>query len=200
MRVLLIGATGTIGKRVAELLDPDHELVKVAHRNADLTVDLGSKDSIEALFREVGSFDALVCTAGVAKLGTLDELTDEDYMLAINNKLMGQVNLVRLGREHINDQGSFTLTSGMFSYNPTPQSTALSMVNSGLEGFVRAAALQMVRGVRINVVSPVWVKETMEAIGMDSSGGMPAIDVARAYKEGVEGRRNGEVLHVKDFV
>ena len=200
MKIIIIGATGTIGRAVVELLAPHHDMVKVGFRSGDLQVDIASKDSIHKLFQDVGGFDAIVSTAGLATFGSLDELGDEDYMLGLSNKLMGQVNLVREGQKHINDNGSFTLTSGVLSQNPMPGSASISMVNAGLEGFVRAAALEVQRGIRVNAVSPIWVKETMEAMGMDSSEGMPADQVALAYKESVEGQWNGEVLDVRHFV
>ena len=199
MKIIVIGATGTIGRQVAKLLGVDHEIVKVAFRSGDFRVDMASKTSIEKLFQDVGAFDAVVCAAGLARFGGLDELGDDDYALGLSSKLMGQVNLVRVGRRHINDNGSFTLTSGLLSREPMPGSSSISMVNAGVEGFVRAAALEMRRGMRVNAVSPIWVKETMEAMGMDSSSGMPAEKVALAYKESVEGHRNGEVLDVRDF-
>ncbi len=200
MRIIVIGATGTIGRGVAKLLaSNDHEVIEVGFRTGAFHVDIASKASINKLFQDVGCFDAVVCAAGLAKFGGLDELTDDDYTLALTNKLMGQVNLVRLGRSYINDNGSFTLTSGVLSHKPIPGSSSISMANAGIEGFVRAAALEMQRGLRVNAVSPVWVKETMEAMGMDSSGGMPAEKVAFAYKESVAGQRNGEVLDVREF-
>lgn len=199
MKIIIIGASGTIGKGIVQLLAPNHKLVKVGHRSGDFTVDLASKDSIKKLFDDVGAVDALISAAGAATFGSLDELTDDSFMLALTNKLMGQVNLVRLGRSKINGNGSITLTSGMLSQNPMPGSASISMVNAGLEGFVRAAALEMPRGVRINAVSPVFVKETMEILGMDSTHGMPSQKVALAYKEAVESQRNGEVLDVRDF-
>jgi NAD(P)-dependent dehydrogenase (short-subunit alcohol dehydrogenase family) len=200
MKIILIGASGTIGKGILQILSSDHEIIKVGHRGGDFRVDLSAKPSIEKLFQDVGSFDAVICAAGLAKFGSLDEQPDEDYQLAVTNKLMGQVNLVRVGRRYINDNGSFTLTSGMLSYQPIPGSASISMVNSGIEGFVRAAALEMQRGMRVNAVSPVFVTETMEAMGMDSTNGMAAVKVALAYKESVEGKRNGEILNVMDFV
>lgn len=200
MKIIVIGATGTIGSRVAELLGSDHDVIKVGHKSGDFRVDISSKDSIAKLFKDVGPFDAVVCAAGLAKFGKIDELSDEDYMLGLSSKLMGQVNLVRVGRNLINDNGSFTLTSGVLSQQPMVGSSSISLVNAGIEGFVRAAALEMQRGMRVNAVSPVWVKETMEAMGMDSSSGMPAGKVAFAYKESVEGKRTGEVLDVRDFV
>jgi NAD(P)-dependent dehydrogenase (short-subunit alcohol dehydrogenase family) len=200
MKIVIIGSTGTIGRHVVKLLSRDHEIVKVALRDADFQADIKSKASIERLFQEVRPFDAVVSAAGIAKFGTLDELTEEDYTFGLMDKLMGQVKLVLIGRNYINDKGSFTLTSGMLSQNPIPGSSSVSMVNAGVEGFVRAAALEMKHGIRVNAVSPVFVKETMEAMGMDSSKGMPAEKVALAYRESVEGKRNGEIIDVRDFV
>ena len=130
----------------------------------------------------------------------LDELTDEDYLMGLTNKLMGQVNLVRIGRNYINDNGSFTLTSGVLSQEPMPGSTSLSMVNAAIEGFVRAAALEMTRGIRINVVSPIFVTETAEAMGLTITPTIPAANVALVFKESIEGRRDVEVLDVRKFV
>jgi NAD(P)-dependent dehydrogenase (short-subunit alcohol dehydrogenase family) len=199
MKIIIIGATGTIGRAVVDLLAPDHDIVKVGFRGGDFQVDIASKDSIRKLFEDVGDFDAVVSAAGLATFGSLDSLGEEDYLLGLANKLMGQVNLVRVGLKHINDNGSFTLTSGVLSQNPMPGSSSISMVNAGIEGFVRAAALETQRGIRVNAVSPIWVKETMEVLGMDSSEGMPAKQVALAYKESVEGQRSGEVLDVRHF-
>lgn len=200
MKIIIIGATGTIGRAVVDLLSSDHDIVKVGFRGGDFQVDLASKDSIRKLFQDVDKFDAVVSAAGLAKFGNLDDLGDEDYLLGLTHKLMGQVNLVRIGQELINDNGSFTLTSGVLSLDPMPGSSSISMVNAGIEGFVRAAALETQRGIRVNAVSPIWVKETLEAMGKDSSEGMPSEQVALAYKESVEGNRSGEVLDVRHFI
>ena len=200
MKIIIIGATGTIGSAVTDLLAPEHDIVKVGFSGGDFKVDIASKDSIRKLFQDVGNFDAVISTAGLAKFDNFDSLEDEDYLLGLTNKLMGQVNLVRVGLNHINDNGSFTLTSGVLSQYPMPGSASISMVNAGLEGFVRAAALETQRGIRVNAVSPVWVVETLIALGMDTSDGMPAAQVALAYKESVEGQRSGEILDVRNFV
>ncbi|MEJ2346538.1 MAG: short chain dehydrogenase [Gammaproteobacteria bacterium] len=199
MRVIVVGATGTIGSQVAHLLARDHEVVGVGHERGDLQVDIGSKEAIRHLFETVGTFDALVSAAGEARFASFDELSDEDYMLGLRHKLMGQVNLVRVGRKYVNGPGSFTLTSGILSRQPMPGSASISMVNAAVEGFVRAAALELGPDVRVNAVSPVWVSETLEALHMDPSEGMPAGAVAYAYRESVEGSRSGEVLDVRDF-
>jgi NAD(P)-dependent dehydrogenase (short-subunit alcohol dehydrogenase family) len=194
MRVLVIGATGTIGSAVVKALAARHAVVAVGHKTGTLRVDLASPDSIARLYQSAGAFDAVVSTAGIAQFGSLDDLTLEDYFVGLSNKLMGQVNLVRLGRSFINDGGSFTLTSGVLSQEPMPGSASISMVNAGLEGFIRAAALELPRGIRVNVVSPPWVTETLIALGMDPSTGLPAEQVAQAYVAGVEGTATGQTL------
>jgi NAD(P)-dependent dehydrogenase (short-subunit alcohol dehydrogenase family) len=142
----------------------------------------------------------VVCAAGGARFGPLDDLAYDDYLFSFRSKLMGQVNLVRIGRTCINDNGSFTLTSGVLAREPMPGSSAVSMVNAGLEGFVRAAQLELERGVRVNVVSPVWVQETLLAMGHKTMEGMPAALVARAYVASVTGAMKGMVLDVNDYV
>lgn len=199
MKVMVIGATGTIGRAVVEQLSLRHEVVKVGHKRGDFRVDIGSSDSIKKLYEAVGSVDAVVSAAGVAKFAPLDQLTEDDFLLSANNKLMGQVNLVRIGSRYLRDNGSFTVTSGVLSRQPMKGSAAISLVNAGLEGFVRAAAIELPRGLRVNAVSPGWVKETLEAMGMDSAPGMPAKQVALAYVESVEGTRRGEVLDTRAF-
>src|SRR4029078_12452848 len=165
MRVIVVGATGTIGTPLAAALAERHEVVRVGNRNGDFQVDVADKGSIERLFQDVGPFDALVSLAGGARFKPIGELTDEDFAFSLSRKLMGQINLVRGGLPHVRDGGSFTLTSGVLTTEPVPGSSAISVVNGGLEAFARAAALEMQRGVRINVVSPPWATETLIAMG-----------------------------------
>lgn len=199
MRVIVVGATGTIGSAVVAALSAQHDVVGVGHTSGAIRVDLTSIESILQLFRTVEAFDALVCAAGRATFGSLDELKDADFQIGLSNKLMGQVNLVRIGRQYVHDNGSFTLTSGVLSREPMKGSASISMVNAGLEGFARAAALELPRGIRINVVSPPWVTETLIARKMDPSIGLPAATVAQAYLAGVEGTATGQTIDPRTF-
>ena len=194
MRVIVIGGTGTIGSAVVKRLSERHEVVVVGHKKGAFQMDLASPDSITSLFKAVGTCDAVVSAAGIAKFASLDDLTYDDYIIGLKNKLMGQANLVRIGKPFVTNHGSFTLTSGVLSQNPMKGSCAISMVNAGLEGFVRAAAIDLPRGLRVNVVSPPWVTETLIARGMDPSIGIPADQVAQAYLASVEGTMTGQTL------
>ena len=194
MRVIVIGGTGTIGTAVVKALSARHEVVTVGHQRGAFQVDLASPDCITRLFTAIGTCDAVVSTAGIAKFASLDDLTYEDYFVGLNNKLMGQANVVRIGKSFVTNQGSFTLTSGVLSQEPIKGSASISMVNAGLEGFVRAASIDLPRGLRVNVVSPPWVTETLIARGMDPSIGLPADWVARAYLASVDGTMTGQVI------
>lgn len=194
MRVIVVGGTGTIGSAVVNALAAKYDVVTVGRKTGAFHVDLASTNSITALFKAIGTCDAVVSTAGIAKFAGLDELTYDDYFIGLKNKLMGQANLVRIGAQFVSDSGSFTLTSGVLSREPMKGSASISMVNAGLEGFVRAAALELPRGIRINVVSPPWVTETLRARGMDQSIGLSADRVAQAYLAGIEGTMTGQVI------
>jgi NAD(P)-dependent dehydrogenase (short-subunit alcohol dehydrogenase family) len=194
MKILLIGATGTIGSAVATALEARHRVVRVGHTSGDYQVDMADKDSLEALLDAVGRVDAIVCTAGIARFGPLAELSDEDFSFTLRHKLMGQVNLVRVGIDHVSTGGSFTLTSGSLSQRPAPATAAVSMASGALESFARAAALDLDGRQRVNVVSPSSVRETLESMGMDPRPGMPAADLAETYLRVVEGDMTGQVI------
>jgi NAD(P)-dependent dehydrogenase (short-subunit alcohol dehydrogenase family) len=195
MRILLIGATGTIGQAIAAAFGTRHDVIPASREKAHEKVDLSDPGSIRALLKRVGRVDAIVSAAGQAAFKPLGELSDADFAFSVANKLMGQVNLARFGMASLADKGSVTLTSGVLAQQPIPGSATISLVNSGLEGFGRAAALEAPRGIRVNVVSPPWVTETVQAMGWPPvPGSLPAAVVARAYVESVEGRMTGQVL------
>lgn len=194
MRILVVGATGLIGKAIATALKDEHDVIPVSYRHSAIKVDLADPASIARMYRQVGKVDAVISAAGEAKFGSFATLTGDDFLLGLRNKLMGQMNLVRYGHDYVSDGGSFTLTSGVLAQHPMPGSAAVSPVNAGLEGFVRAAALELPRRIRVNVVSPGWITETLVALGMDPKPGMPAAKVAQTYVESLRGTATGAVL------
>ncbi|MEO3869275.1 short chain dehydrogenase [Nonomuraea sp. B12E4] len=196
VKVLVIGATGTLGSAVAEALAARHEVVR-ASRRGRIQVDLTDAASMDRLFEETGPVDAVVACAASGAMAPLSSSSDQDFWDGLRGKLIGQVNLVRRALGHIPHGGSVTLTSGRFA-EPVPGSALGHLVNAGLEAFVRAAAIETPPGVRLNVVSPGWIRETLLGLGMDPAGGTPAADVARLYVEAVEGEAHGRTLTVEE--
>lgn len=195
MKVLVVGASGTIGGAVAAALEGRHEVVRASRRGPH-PLDLEDAASVRALLDAVPDVAAVVCCAGRGAFKPLDQLTDEDLALSVRSKLLGQVHLARVCRERLPAGGSITLTSGMLAVHPTIGGAALGMVNAGVEAFVRAAALDLPRGLRINVVSPPWVKETLRKLGRDDAIGVAASELAQRYVELVDGTQQGEVVRV----
>ena len=193
MRILVIGASGTIGSAIVKALGSNHDVISVS-RSSEISADIRDPQSIQAMYRKTGKIDAVVCAAGSGAWKPLAELTDDDFATSLAYKLMGQVNVIRYGLGSVSDGGSITVTSGILSHSPTKGSAAISLLNAGLEGFVRAAALEAPRGVRVNVVSPPWVSETLVEMGSDPATGLPAATVAKAYVASVTGKQNGEVI------
>ena len=194
MRILVVGGGGTIGRAIVAALSAGNDVVAASRQSAGIRVDITDPASIQAMYRSAGKLDAVVCVAGQAKFAPLAKLSDADFRFCLDNKLMGQVNLVRFGFEHLADGGSFTLTTGILAHSPMPGSAAISLVNAAIEGFVRAAALEAPRRIRVNAVSPPWVTETLLALKMDPSQGLPAAVVARSYVQSVMGGATGVTL------
>jgi NAD(P)-dependent dehydrogenase (short-subunit alcohol dehydrogenase family) len=197
MRIVLVGATGVIGRAVSDTLATRHELLAVGHSSGDLRVDISDSASIQRLFELVGRFDAVICCAGRVHVGRLAGMTESQMRLGLVDKLSGQIDLARLAISGINDGGSITLSSGLASRNYRPGWAVLTVVNAGLEAFARAAAVDMPRGIRVNVVSPGAVLETVKKWNAPPdliAQATPAADVARAYVRLVEGKENGTVL------
>jgi NAD(P)-dependent dehydrogenase (short-subunit alcohol dehydrogenase family) len=198
MKILLIGASGTIGSAVAEELAPRHEIVRIGRSSGDEHVDISDSASIWKLFERVGKFDALVCAAGNVTFAALGEMDASHFAQGLQDKLMGQVNLLLIGREFANEGASFTFTSGVVSHEPIRTGASASLVNGALDAFVRAAAIEMPRGMRVNSVSPTVVVEALTSYAPYFRGFKPvaAADVALAYAKSVEGLQTGQTYRV----
>ncbi|QNF16182.1 short chain dehydrogenase [Aeromonas jandaei] len=198
MKIVIVGASGTIGSAVSELLAKDHQVIRVGHSQGDATVDMRDPASIKALFAGLGQFDALVVASGNVAFNALTEMTDEEWQVGLQSKLMGQINLTRAAIPHLSDKGSITLISGILSEEPINWGASVTTINGAIEHFVKAAACELPRGLRINVVSPTVLAESMDKYADFFPGfvPVPAAKVAQAYKKSVLGIQTGQVFKV----
>lgn len=198
MKIIVVGATGTIGKAVVRELGSRHEIIEVGHRSGRNQVDITRIDSVRALFAALGKVDAIVSCAGKVHFGPLGDMSSDQFQIGLHDKLLGQVHVALVAQQHLNDGGSITLTSGVLSDDPIRYGASASSVNAAIEGFVRAAAIELPRGIRINAVSPTILKESLGSFGAYFIGfeAVPAERVASAYARSVDGAQTGQVYKV----
>ncbi len=198
MNILLIGAQGTLGRAVAEELGPRHTLITAGRNSGDLRIDLTDRESIAAALARAGQLDAVISAAGNVAFGGLLELTPEQWEIGLRDKLMGQVNLALLAAPLLADGGSITLTTGVLAEDSIRYGASATLVNAGIEGFVRAAALELPRGVRINAVSPGVLQESMPGYAPYFRGfeAVPAARAALGFSRSVEGAQTGQVYRI----
>lgn len=197
MKVLVVGASGLIGKAVVQDLERDHQVIQASHRRSKLSVDIKDEHSVQALFEAVGKVDAIIATTGSVHFGPLQTMRAEDFGQGLQDKLLGQVRLALIGQHYLNEGGSITLTTGIISEEPIRDGSNAAAVNAGLEGFVRAAAPELPSR-RINVVSPTVLTEALEHYANSFPGfdSVPALKVAAAYRRSVEGIQTGRIYRV----
>ena len=199
MKVLIIGASGTIGSAIVRELQTDTDLVTASLNSGEYNIDLADNDSIKKMFEQIGKLDAIVCAAsrGVV-FKSLSEMTIEDYLVSMQQKLFGQLALVLEGVKSLNDAGSVTLTTGIMNHDFVANGSAAALVNNAVEGFVKSAALDMPRRIRINAVSPALLEESVEKYSELCPGFEPVSSekVARAYRKSIYGIQSGRIYHV----
>ncbi|HHT0278028.1 TPA: short chain dehydrogenase [Klebsiella oxytoca] len=198
MKIIVIGASGTVGRAVAQELNQRHEVIRVGRTQGDYQVDITSQQSVQSLFEKIGQVDAIVSATGNLFFGPLATMTDRDFNQGLQDKLLGQIRLALSGQHYLNDGGSITLISGIVAHEPIAQGVNATTVNAGLEGFVRAAACELPRGIRINLISPTVLTESAAAYDGFFPGfaSVPAASVAQAYRRSVEGVQSGRIYRV----
>jgi len=193
-RVLVIGSSGLLGSHLVKALQGKADVVEASFSRAPLHVDIADPASLRRLFAQVGTVDAIACAAGMARFVPWASATDDDWAHGVANKLMGQVNVARLGAPHVRDGGAITLTTGVLAQHPIPGGAIFTTANAAVEGFARAAAVEIGSRVRVNVVSPGWITETLVAMGMDPAPGLPASEAAGYYIRQMESGAAGSVM------
>jgi NAD(P)-dependent dehydrogenase (short-subunit alcohol dehydrogenase family) len=195
-RIIIVGASGTMGQFMANLLENEnHEVIRASRTSPEIKVDTTSPKSIQEMYEKVGAFDALISTAGSTFVGPWKNLNDQTFRVGIEGKLMGQINLVLIGQNYINSNGSFTLISGALTNEPQLNFANASAANGGIEGFVRAAAIELKNGIRINAVSPTVIENSPQYFPY-FPGEIPTTmkQLEYCYKKSLFGAVTGQII------
>lgn len=197
MKIIIVGATGTMGKHLAGAFEKDHQIIKAATKECDILVDITSRDSIEDMYKSVGEFDALICTAGPTYVGLWNTLTDKEFRQGLEGKMMGQINLVLIGQHYINPKGSFTLITGALAQEPQRNFANASAANGAVEGFVKAAAIELDKCIRINAVSPTVIEASPQYFPY-FPGDIPVTmqHLEYGFRKSVFGANTGQVIRI----
>lgn len=196
MKMLIVGGNGTVGQRVATHFREKHEVIIAGRTGGDIQLDIADSTSIKNALEQVGELDAILCIAGEAKWAPFNDLSEEDYYIGLRSKLMGQVNLVRLGRKFLRPGGSITLSTGILADDPVQKTASAAMVNGAIHSFVKAVNLEMENGIRVNVVSLGVVEDAYEKYKdyFPGHNPIPTSKVINAYVRSVEGHGRGEII------
>jgi len=195
MKIIIVGATGTMGQHLVSALEKEHEIIKVASNEGDIPTDITSTESIENMFKQAGSFDALISTAGPTHVGPWKSLTDKEFRKGVEGKMMGQINLVLIGQHYINPKGSFTLITGALTHDPQKNFANASAANGAVEGFVRAAAIELENGIRINAVSPTVIENSPQYFPY-FPGDIPVTmkELEFGFRKSIFGANTGQII------
>jgi NAD(P)-dependent dehydrogenase (short-subunit alcohol dehydrogenase family) len=197
MKIIIIGAQGVIGSAIVSALEKDHQIIKVGKRSGDVQANISDPAAIDEMYKKIGLFDAVICAAGDGYFGPFSSMTDDNFRISIDGKLMSQVNLVLIGQKYISPKGSFTLTSGSLAHDPIAFGSSVSTVNAAIDGFVRSAAIALENGIRINSIAP-GVVEASPSYFPYFPGDIPASmhKVGQAYVKSVLGAQTGQTYTI----
>jgi len=195
MKIIIVGASGTMGKYLTSAFEKEHEIVRVGSKSGDVQVDITSPEEIENFLKQVGPFDALISTAGPTFVGPWKKMTDKEFRKGVEGKMMGQINLVLIGQHYINPKGSFTLITGALTHEPQLNFANASAANGAVEGFVRAAAIELENGIRINAVSPTVIENSPQYFPF-FPGDIPVTmkQLEYGFRKSVFGANTGQVI------
>ena len=195
MKIVIVGASGTMGTYLSDAFAKEHEVVRADRNSSDVRVDITSPAAIENMYKQIGAFDALICTAGPTYVGPWKNLNEETFRVGVAGKMMGQINLVLIGQHYINAKGSFTLITGALTHEPQKNFSNASAANAAVEGFVRAAAIELENGIRINAVSPTVIENSPQYFPF-FPGEMPVTmkQLEFGFRKSVFGASTGRII------
>ena len=151
---------------------------------------------MEAVGAGLGGVDILVSNAGLRRQTPFVEMSLEEWREILSVALDGAFILCRAAVPMMiaRGGGSIVALSGISTHVGTPNRAHVSASKAGLEGLIRALAVELApRGIRANCVAPGAVDTARGA----SAGPMP---VTLGREEGIPMRRKSSITEIADVV
>ncbi|MGL1920780.1 MAG: short chain dehydrogenase [Hyphomicrobiales bacterium] len=194
--ILLVGASGTIGKAIYNNLKTDYNIITAGRQNADLILNVNDRQSIDKAFENLKNIDGVINTFGALPFEPFDQINMQDFANGMNDKFLGQANIVQAILPKLNHGASIVLTSGILNHQPIHTGVLAAAANGAIDGFGQALALELGGKARVNIVSPSMVADSIEAYGayFDGYEVTQMDDLVNAYRRCLSGIINGKVI------
>jgi NAD(P)-dependent dehydrogenase (short-subunit alcohol dehydrogenase family) len=194
-KIVVVGATGRLGRVVVGGLS-DYEVVRAGRSGPDLKIDALDFESVSDVFASIGTFDGLISCIGGTPFKTFEELTMEDFALGLSKKCFSQLNLAKAAIPYLTENGSITLTSGIIGDEPILAGSCAAAANGALNMCVSTLAAEYAGKLRINIVSPSIIENSVEDYGMLFDGFEPTSKkrIVEAYRRTISAPISGRVL------
>lgn len=194
-KIIVVGSTGRLGRVVVSGLE-DYEVIRAGRSGPDLKIDALDFESVSDVFASVGSFDGLVSCIGGTPFKTFEELTMEDFATGLSKKCFSQLNLAKAAIPFLTENGSITLTSGIIGDEPILSGSCAAAANGALNMCVSTLAAEYAGRLRINIVSPSIIENSVEDYGMVFDGFEPTSEkrIIEAYRRTISAPISGRVL------
>ena len=195
-KIIVVGATGKLGRVVVEGLRKDYEVIRAGRSGPDLKIDAFDFESVSDIFASVGPFDGLVSCIGGTPFKTFEELTMDDFAAGLSTKCFSQLNLAKAAIPFLSENGSITLTSGIIGDEPIIAGSCAAAANGALNMCVSTLAAEYAGKLRINVVSPSIIENSVDHYGMLFDGFEPSSNesIIHAYRRTISAPITGRVM------
>ena len=195
-KIIVVGATGKLGRVVVEGLQKDYEVIRAGRSGPDLKIDAFDFESVSDILASVGPFDGLVSCIGGTPFKTFEELTMDDFAAGLSTKCFSQLNLAKAAIPFLSENGSITLTSGIIGDEPIIAGSCAAAANGALNMCVSTLAAEYAGKLRINVVSPSIIENSVDHYGMLFDGFEPTSNksIIHAYRRTISAPITGRVM------
>ena len=176
-KILIIGATGSVGSALSELLKQDGVDAHLVAKNKDEVSKLSDKygfshtstsvldsDFLEKIHSDLNGVDiqGLAYCVGSIDLKPFNLVTKKDYLNCFDLNFFPVIDLIKKFQENLKkNKSSIVLFSTIAVKQGFPNHSIISPVKASLEGLTISLASELAPNVRVNCIAPSLSKSKM---------------------------------------